>query len=237
MVSDRTMRAVLRYSTQYILENLASLDFLNNNVQKVNGKTPFYDDMSEFAGMASKKGKREYVSKRPTIHLKDSWTLRISSSGGVGIVKLSNAKRSGDGRWNIADLLWYGTSDYNINVPDTKIRVPVLYHDIVSAGVGSGGWKGMAAAFKRNARLQDKESILTTIKGHQTGGMTFYNRFTGTMNYNRHFRRGIRNELVTSFRQFILLCVENGIRTGLQRMEAEGKLRSAIKDISVRIQA
>jgi len=237
MVSDRTMRAVLRYSTPFILENLASLDFLNNNVQKVDGKTPFYDDMSQFAAMASKKGKKEYVSKRPTIHLKDSWMLRISSSGGIGIVRLSNTKRSGDGRWNIADLLWYGTHDYNIDAPDVSMRVPVLYHDIVSAGTGKGGWTGMAAAFKRTARLQHRDYVTQTIKGHHTGAMSFYNRYLGKMQWNRHFRRGIRNELVQTFKRYILLCVENGIRMGLTRMEEEGLLRSAITNVSVRIQA
>jgi hypothetical protein len=237
MVSDRTMRAVLRYSTPFILENLASIDFLNNNVSKVDGKTPFYDDQSQFAAMASKRGKKEYVSKRPTIHLKDSWMLRISSSGGIGIVRLSNAKRSGDGRWNIADLLWYGTHDYNIDAPDVSMRVPVFYKEAIFSAVPGVG-RTQAEAIKNLRKYRGKDYIDQLVnKGHHTGAMSFYNRYLGKMQWNRHFRRGIRNELVQTFKRYILLCVENGIRTGLTRMEEEGLLRSAITNVSVRIQA
>jgi hypothetical protein len=236
MVSDREMRKILTFSTPYILQNLASLDFLNNNVQKVDGKLPFYDDMSQFAAVSSKKGKKEYVSKRQAIHLKDSWTLRFTSSRGIGTVRLSNAKKSGDGRWNVADLLWDGTRDYNINAPDTTIRVPILYRDVTTAAGRAQGWQGLTKAFKEANKYKGiGTTVPQTIRGHHTGTMSFYNRYTGQMNWNRHFRRGIRNELVTSFRQFILLCVENGIRTGLQTMETEGILRAKITNVSVRI--
>ena len=235
MVSDREMRKILQFCTPYIMVNLMSLDFLNNNTQKVDGKTPFYDDESRFAGMVGggKRGKREYVSKRPTIHLKDSWVVRISSSGGVGTVRLTNGKRDSTGKWNIADLLWKGTRDYHIDQPTIAIDVPILYSTLQSAARGSG-WKGVKDTFKTmNAAGTTKRQTL--IRGHHTGAMTFYNRYTGKMNYNRTFRRGIRSELVTSFKQFILLCVENGIRAGIQRMEEENLLRVVVKDVSVRV--
>ena len=233
MTSNRTMRAILTVSQPLILENLASLDFLNNNVQSVNGKVPFYDDMSQFAGMVSKRGKREYVSKRPTIHLKDSWTLRFTVKDGVGTIRLTNSKKSGDGKWNIANLLWDGTRDYHINEASVWIPIPILYSNLMQASRGSG-WKGIAQTFKA-LNQAGTIKMQRLIKGHNTRAMTFYNRYTGTWNYNRTFRRGIRNELVTSFKQFILLAIENGIRAAIAQMETEGTLNTRIKDISVRI--
>ena len=232
MTSTRTMRAVLTTSQPLILDNLASLDFLNNNVSKVNGKTPFYDDMSQFAGMVSKRGKREYVSKRPTIHLKDSWSLRFTVRDGVGTIRLTNSKKSGDGKWNVADLLFDGTRDYHINEESVWIPVPILYSNLMQASRGSG-WKGVAQTFKA-LNQAGTIKMQRLIKGHNTGAMTFYNRYTGTWNYNRTFRRGIRNELVTSFKQFILLAVENAIRAAIAQMESEGTLNTKITDVKVR---
>ena len=234
MTSNRTMRAVLTTSTPLIIENLASLDFLNNNVQSVGGKTPFYDDMSQFAGMvsSSKRRKREYVSKRPAIHLKDSWSLRFTVREGVGTIRLTNSKTSGDGKWNIADLLFNGTRDYHINEDSVWIPVPILYSDLINASRGSG-WKGIAQTFKAMNKAGTIK-MQRLIKGHNTHAMTFYNRYTGTWNYNRTFRRGIRNELITSFKQFIILAVENGIRAAIAQMETEGTLKSKVTDIKVR---
>lgn len=228
------MRAVLEASTPFILANLASLDFLNNNVHPIGGKTPFYDDMSEFAAKASKRGKREYVSKRSTIHLKDSWSLRFTVNGGVGTVRLTNSKMSGDGRWNVSDLLWNGTRDYRINEASVWIPVPIIYSTLMSASRGSG-WKGLAQSFKamnQSGKIKNQR----IVKGHNTGAMSYYNRYAGQMFYNQTFRRGIRDELVTSFKQFILLAVENGIRTALVHMEKQGgQLNTNVKDVHVKV--
>jgi hypothetical protein len=227
------MRAVLEASTPFILANLASLDFLNNKVPLVGGKTPFYDDMSQFAGMASKKGKREYVSKRSTIHLKDSWMLRFTVNNGVGTIRLTNSKMSGDGKWNVSDLLWAGTHDYRINEASVWMPVPILYSTLMSASKGPG-WKNLAKTFKtmNEAGTVKRQKI---VRGHNTGAMSYYNRYAGKMFYNQTFRKGIRDELVMTFRQFILLAVENGIRSAISQMEKEGSSNPMVKDVHVSV--
>ena len=54
-------------------------------------------------------------------------------------------------------------------------------------------------------------------------------------NYNRKSRLGIRDAIVTSFHEYILLCVENGVRNAITMMEREGILRVHIKDVHVSV--
>lgn len=223
MVRPGEFRKILAYSVPFIMDNLSSVDFLNNNVQKVDGKTPFYDDATHYARMIKRN-----TSPRPTIHLKDSWRMTYSVRGKVGIVRLYNSKRSADGKWVIADLLWYGTRDYNINEPDIRITTPILYGDVTAMEYGR------SRGFARSA-LKGKAFSTKIIRGHHTKAMTFYDRYRERWFYNRHFRRGIRNELVVSFRQYILLCVENGIRRALAEMEDKRLLVSIIKDVHVSV--
>jgi hypothetical protein len=123
-------------------------------------------------------------------------------------------------------------------MPEVKIEVPIMYKSIGQYDIGNKGWKGLAKAFKDQARRKVGSTVTQIlIKGHHTGGMTFYNRYTGHWNYNRPFRRGIRDELVTSFRQYIILCVENGVRSAIEEMIREGILKSKITDVHVKVQS
>jgi hypothetical protein len=228
---------IMMYATPFIAENLASIDFLKANTQKVDGKTPFYDDDTPRIQAFKKKGAMPFVRTRTTIHLKDSWVIRFSvrEKDNVAIVKLSNTKQSKDG-WNVADLLWKGTRPYNIHEPTITLDVPIMYKSVADPGVQrSPGWKGLATAFKRLNRLQGKTIRQTLIKGHDTGRMTFYNRYTGHWNYNRTYRRGIRDELVTSFKEYIVKCVEDGVTRAIDFMTDEGILRSRIIGIHVKV--
>jgi len=228
----------MMYATPYIAENLASLDFLKGNVNQVDGKTPFYDDETPRMQVSKRKGSMPFVRTRTTIHLKDSWVIRFSvtENENKAIVKLSNTKRSNDG-YNVADLLWEGTRPYGSNVPTITMDVPILYKNIADIGVlRPGGWKGLAAAAKKMNRLQGKSTIQQIIqKGHHTGAMTFYNRYTNRYSYNRTHRLGIRDQLVTSFREYIVKCVEDGVLKAIEFMENEGILRSRITKVNVRI--
>ena len=107
MVTQRTMGIILSYSVPMIRENLSSIDFLNNHVQKIDGKVPFFDDMQGF--LAADPAQKKWVEKRPTIHMKDQWRVDVSAKGDTGYVYLTNDKKTADGKWIIADLLWYGT--------------------------------------------------------------------------------------------------------------------------------
>lgn len=217
MVTQRTMGLILSYSVPYIRENLSSIDFLNNHVQKIDGHIPFYDDVSEFLN-------QKKTNKRPTIHMKDQWRVDVSARGDTGYVYLTNQKRSADGRWIISDLLWYGTGPYQINVPTTYKET------LVSAVPGVGQSQYPSLKQWRKYRAPEPEA-----QGHHTGAMTFYNRYTGRMNYNRRSRLGIRDILVTSFRDYILLCVENGVRAAINMLTEENMLNIEIKDVKVRI--
>ena len=222
MVSQRTMGIILSFSVPYIRENLSSIDFLNNNVQKVDGKIPFFDDMQGF--LAADPAQQKWVSKRPTFHMKDQWRVDVSAKDDVGYVYLTNAKRTADGRWLIADLLWTGTRPYNISVPTTFKQV------MVSAVPGVG--QTQYPSLKQWRKYRQPEPL---VRGHETASMFFYNRFSGHFNYNRHSRLGIRDILVRSFKEYILLCVENGIRAAISMMEREGILLSRIENVRVRI--
>lgn len=236
--SKRKMYWIMMYATPFIAENLASLDFLKANAKQINGKTPFYDDETPRMQVSKSKGKMPFVRTRTSIHLKDSWVIRFSvrEKDNVAIVRLSNTKQSKDG-YNVADLLWEGTKPYHTNLPTLTMDVPILYKNIADIGVlRPGGWKGLAAAAKKMNRLQGKETIRQVIqKGHSTGGMSFYNRYTGHYNYNRTYRRGIRDELVTSFRDYIVKCVEDGVMKAIEFMSDEGILRTTIKGVHVRV--
>lgn len=222
MVSEKTMALILAYSIPYIKENLSSIDFLNNHTQKIDGRVPFFDDISGF--LAADPAMQKWVSKRPTIHMKDQWRVDVSAKGDTGYVYLTNAKKTANGRWIIADLLWYGTGPYQISVPTTFKEV------MVSAVPGVG--QTQYPSLKQWRRYRQPEPL---VRGHETGKMFFFNRYTGVFNYNRTSRLGIRNILVTSFREYILLCVENAIRRSIEMMENEGILMSKITDVHVRV--
>lgn len=236
--SKRKMYWIMMYASVYIAENLASLDFLKANVDTVDGKLPFYDDETPRMQVSKRKGRMPFVRTRTSIHLKDSWVIRFSvkEKENIAIVRLSNTKRSQDG-WNVADLLWDGTRPYSSNVPTLTMEVPVLYKNVADIGVlRPGGWKGLAAAAKKMSRLQGKSTIRQIIqKGHHTGAMTFYNRYTGHWNYNRTYRRGIRDVLVKSFREYILMCVRDGVEKAVEFMSEQGILKVGIKKIDVRV--
>ena len=230
----------MMYSVPYINENLQSVDFLNNNVQKVQGKTPFFDDETPNMMVQPKKGGMPKVRTRPSIHLKDSWHVDFTTheKDNTAIIKLTNSKKTADGKWVVADLLWFGTREYQIDAPTIKIDVPIVYRSVAEVATTRKGWKGVAEAFKRSGRSfknQGQTVRQTVFEGHHTGAMSFYNRYAGKWFYNKTFRRGIRNALVTSFKEYILLCVENGIRKGIQEMLDEGILKTEITDIHVRI--
>ena len=222
MVSEKTMAIILAYSVPYINENLKSLDFLNNNVQKVDGKTPFFDDMRGF--LAADPAQEKWVRKRPTIHMKDQWHVDVSAKGDVGYVYLDNSKRTSNGRFKVADLIWYGTGPYQISVPTTFKQV------MVSAVPGVG--QTQYPSLKQWRRYRQPEPL---VRGHETGAMFFYNRYTGHFNYNRTSRLGIRDILVRSFKEYLLLCVENGVRRAVEMMTNEGILLSRITDVHVRV--
>jgi hypothetical protein len=231
ITSKRLMYWVMMYSTPHILRLLGSLDFLNNNVQKVDGKTPFFDDETVKMQVSPKRGGMPFVRKRPDIHLKDSWNMRFTTkeSENTAIVYLSNLKRDSKGKWIIADLLWYGTSTYNIEAPDIKLTIPVWYKEVIYSSIPGVGQTQAKGRIRRDTVTQ------TLIKGHHTGAMTYYNRYTGSWFYNRKTRMGIRDQLVKSFQEYILLCVENGIRIGIDEMVREGVLKVDISGIHVRI--
>ena len=228
----------MMYATPYISENLQSLDFLKANVNTVDGKIPFYDDETPRMQVSKRKGAMPFVRTRTTIHLKDSWVIRFSvrEKENIAIVKLSNTKRSKDG-YNVADLLWEGTKPYSTNVPTLTMDVPILYKNVADIGVlRPGGWKGLAAAAKKMNKLQGQSTIRQIIqKGHHTGAMTFYNRYTGKFYYNKTHRLGIRDQLVTSFREYIVKCVEDGVLKAIEFMQNENILRSRIAKVTVRI--
>jgi hypothetical protein len=222
MVTEKTMAIILAYAVPLINQNLSSVDFLNNHVQKIDGKTPFYDDMSAMNALDPAKSK--HVMKRSNIHMKDSWSVNVSAKGDVGYVYLDNSKRTSDGRWKVADLIWKGTGPYQVFLPT------VYAQTLVSAVPGVG--QTQFPSLKQWRKYRTPEPVL---QGHQSGKMSFYNRYTGHWNYNRTSRRGIRNEIVTSFHDYILLCVENGVRKAIEMMENEGLLIAKIKDVHVRI--
>ena len=146
--SKRKMYWIMMFASPFIAENLASLDFLNANVKKVDSTLPFYDDETPRMQVSKRKGAMPFVRTRTTIHLKDSWVIRFSvrEKENIAIVKLSNTKRSKDG-YNVADLLWEGTKPYSANVPTLTMDVPILYKNVADIGVlRPGGWKGLAAA-------------------------------------------------------------------------------------------
>ena len=215
MVTARTMGIILAYSVPYINQNLSSVDFLAAHVKTIDGKLPFFDNETE----------KKDLRRSGNIHLKDSWRIEVSGTAdNTGMVYLSNSKRTKDGAWFVADLLWNGTQPYFINVP-------VIYSDVIVSAVPGVG-QTQFPQFKQWRKYRAPEPLQ---RGHQTKGMTFYNRYTGHWNYNRTNRRGIRDAIVTSFREFILLCIENGVRKSIQMMTNEGILRVEIKDVHVRI--
>jgi len=222
MVSQRTMGIILSYAVPYIRENLSSIDFLNNHVQKIDGKIPFFDDMSGFLG--ADPAQKKWVEKRSTLHMKDQWRVDVSAKGDTGYVYLTNDKKTADGRWIVADLLWYGTGPYRISVPTTYKQT------LVSAVPGVGQTHYPSLKQWRKYRAPEPE-----VKGHETKAMWFFNRYSGHFNYNRKSRLGIRDILVTSFHDYILLCVENGIRNAITMMENEGILRVHIKNVVVKV--
>lgn len=209
------MGIILAYAVPYINENLSSVDFLAAHVNTVDGVLPFYDTETE------KKDRR----RSSGVHLKDSWRIEASGTAdNTGIVYLSNSKRTSDGTWFVADLLWNGTRPYFISVP-------TIYSEVVVSAVPGVG-QTQFPSLKQWRKYRAPEPL---SRGHQTKGMYFYNRYSGHWNYNRTFRRGIRDKLVTSFREFILLCIENGVRKSIQMMRAENILRVEIKDVHVRV--
>ena len=221
MVSEKTMAIILAYSVPYINENLKSIDFLNNKVQKVDGKTPFYDTETIPAERAKGIARK---NPRSPIHMKDQWRVDVSAKGDVGYVYLTNAKKTADGKWIVADLLWYGTGPYQISVPTTFKQV------MVSAVPGVG--QTQYPSLKQWRRYRQPEPL---VRGHETGAMFFYNRYTGHFNYNRTSRLGIRDILVRSFKEYLLLCVENGIRRSCEMLERENILNVHIQDVHVRV--
>ena len=222
MVTQRTMGIILSYSVPMIRENLSSIDFLNNHVQKIDGKVPFFDDMQGF--LAADPAQKKWVEKRPTIHMKDQWRVDVSAKGDTGYVYLTNDKKTADGKWIIADLLWYGTGPYRISEPTTYKQA------LVSAVPGGGQTQYPSLKQWRKYRAPEPEQ-----RGHETKAMFFFNRYSGHFNYNRKSRLGIRDAIVTSFHEYILLCVENGIRNAITMMEREGILRVHIKDVHVSV--
>ena len=220
MVTARTMGIILSFSVPMINENLSSIDFLNNHVQKIDGKLPFWDNETIPQEMA--KGiKRK--NARSVIHMKDSWSVNVSAKGDVGYVYLDNSKRSADGKWKVADLIWYGTGPY-------QIFLPVVYADVLVSAVPGVG-QTQFPSLKQWRKYRAPEPL---FQGHDTGKMTFFNRYTGNWNYNRIARRGIRPQIVTSFHDYILLCVKMGILKAIEMMRNEGKLNIRITDVKVR---
>lgn len=222
MVTQRTMGIILSYSVVYIRENLSSLDFLNNHVAKIDGRVPFFDDISGF--LNADPAQQKWVSKRPTIHMKDCWRVDVSAKDDIGYVYLTNSKKDSTGRWIVSDLLWTGTGPYRISVPTTYKQT------LVSAVPGVGQTQYPSLKQWRKYREPEPE-----VRGHETKAMFFYNRYTGHFNYNRHSRLGIRDAIVTSFHDYILLCVENGIRRAIDLMTAEGLLNVQITDVHVTV--
>ena len=224
MVTEKTMAIVLAYAVPYINSNLSSLDFLNNHVQTIDGKIPFYDDQ-QWNRKLPKKGEStvEPKQKRSQIHLKDSWSVNVSASGDKGYVHLDNSKRSADGRWKVADLIWYGTGPY-------QIFLPTVYKEVIVSAIPGVG-QTQYPSLKQWRKYRAPEPIL---QGHQTGKMTFYNRYTGRWNFNRKSRLGIRSEIVNSFHDYIIVCVKAGIETAIEMMTNEGILRVKITSVSVK---
>ena len=221
MVTQRTMGIILSYSVPYIRENLSSLDFLNNHVQKIDGKVPFYDDETIPEELAKGIHRK---NPRSSIHMKDQWRVDVSAKGDTGYVYLTNDKKTADGKWIVADLLWYGTKPYNHFQPTTYKQT------LVSAVPGVGQTQYPSLKQWRKYRAPEPE-----VQGHNTGLMTFYHRYSETWSYNRRSRLGIRDAIVTSFHEYILLCVENGVRAACTMMEKEGILRVHIKDVHVSV--
>lgn len=215
MVSARTMGIILAYSVPLINENLSSVDFLAAHVKTIDGKLPFYDTETE------------KVDRRRSgnVHLKDSWRIEVSGTAdNTGMVYLSNSKRTSDGNWFVADLLWNGTKPYFISVP-------TIYSNVVVSAVPGVG-QTQFPQLKQWRKYRAPEPLQ---QGHLTKGMSYYYRYQGKFFYNQKHRGGIRDKIVTSFRDFILLCVENGVRKAIQMMKAEGILRVEIKDVHVSV--
>ena len=220
MVTAKTMSLILAYAIPYVNANLASIDFLNNHVQRIDGKLPFYD--TETLPQEIAKGiKRK--SARSVIHMKDSWSINVSAKGDIGYVYLDNTKRSADGKWKVADLIWYGTGPY-------QIFLPVIYADVLVSAVPGVG-QTQFPSLKQWRKYRAPEPL---FQGHDTGKMSFYNRYTGRWNYNRIARRGIRPQIVSSFHDYILLCVKTGIEKAIEMMRNEGILLSKITEVKVR---
>jgi len=224
MVSEKTMAIILAYAVPIINENLSSLDFLNNHVQKIDGVLPFYDDQM-WNMKLPKKGEStiEPKQKRSKIHLKDSWSVNVSAAGDKGYVYLDNSKRSADGRWKVADLIWYGTGPY-------QIFLPTVYQDVIVSAVPGVG-QTQYPSLKQWRKYRAPEPIL---QGHHTGAMFFYNRYTNRYNYNRTARRGIRPVIVNSFKDYIILCVKSGIEKAIEMMTNENILKVKITSVSVK---
>ncbi len=209
------MGIILAYAVPYINSNLSSVDFLAAHVKTVDGQLPFYDTETE---------KKDF-RRTGNVHLKDSWRIEVSGTAdNTGIVYLSNSKRTKDGAYFIADLIWNGTRPYFISVP-------TVYSDVIVSAVPGVG-QTQFPQLKQWRKYRAPEPLQ---RGHQTKGMYFYNRYSGHWNYNRTFRRGIRDQLVTSFREFILLCIENGIRKAIEMLQNENRLNTNIKNVTVRI--
>jgi len=220
MVTQRTMGIILSYSVPYIRENLSSIDFLNNHVQKIDGKVPFFDD--ESAEM--EKGKIFRKIPKSSLHMKDQWRVDVSAKGDTGYVYLTNDQKTADGKWIVADLLWYGTGPYHISQQTTYKQT------LVSAVPGVGQTQYPSLKQWRKYRAPEPE-----VQGHETKAMWYYNRYAGKFFYNQKSRLGIRDIIVDSFHSYILLCVENGVRAAITMMEREGILRVHIKDVHVSV--
>jgi hypothetical protein len=220
MVSTKTMAIILAYSVPLINQNLSSVDFLTAHVKTIDGKLPFFD--TETISQELAKGiKRK--NPRSSVHMKDSWSVNVSAKGDVGYVYLDNSKRTADGRYKVADLIWYGTGPY-------QMFLPTVYSNVMVSTVPGVG-QTQFPSLKQWRKYRAPEPVL---QGHQTGKMTFYNRFSGHFNYNRIARRGIRDAIVTSFHDYILLCVENGVRKSIEMLQNEGRLNIKITDVKVR---
>lgn len=215
MVKARTMGIILAYAVPYINSNLSSVDFLTAHVSRVNGKLPFYDTETE----------KIDFRRSGNVHLKDSWRIEVSGTAdNTGMVYLSNSKRTKDGAWNVADLIWNGTRPYFISVP-------TIYSDVIVSAVPGVG-QTQFPQLKQWRKYRAPEPLQ---RGHHTKGMSYFYRYAGKWFYNQNHRGGIRDSLVTSFREFILLCIENGIRKAIEMMTKEGILLSRIEDVHVRI--
>lgn len=232
------MWVIIANSIPNILKFLSSVDSL----PVINGKTAFYDEERVNIRKAPKRGSPATLKKRIDIHLVDSWKITFTANERkrTAIIHLTNSRKTADGKWNVADLLWYGTRDYQIDAPEIKLTRPVIFTRLSEATPSKKGFqhlmKQIRALNKQGYEFSSPDEMTKIIqKEHHTKAMTFYNRYTGTWAYNRKFRRGIRDILVVSFRDYILNCVEAGIRKTLSEMDDEGILPKSVTDVHVRV--